>query len=136
MFYGLGLVFGSRCKENTNIVYDRHFASNYFWRGNKETENIHTELLKLCGLPDLIILLTTSDETRMHRIYKRDKNDSDLTNCAMYVDGSLKMEEYLLVNNFNYIKINAEKLTPDDILEVIIKKIKDSNEKRYVKERN
>ena len=40
MFYGIGLLYGTRC-SNENIIYDRHFVSNYYWHGNEENQKLH-----------------------------------------------------------------------------------------------
>ena len=40
MFYGIGLLYATRCSDE-NIIYDRHFVSNYYWHGNEETQKLH-----------------------------------------------------------------------------------------------
>ena len=60
LFYGMGLLYGTRCNYNQDIIYDRHFVSNYYWHGDEETTPLHKELIRLCGKPDLTVLLKAS----------------------------------------------------------------------------
>ncbi len=135
LFYGMGLLYGTRCNQEKNIVYDRHFVSNYYWHGNKETIPLHYELIKLCGVPDLTVLLKASVSTRMKRIYERDKQDRDLSNCAMYKDGYEKMEKFLQNIGFKYIVIDTEALLPEEVADIVIKNIKLINQKKVIEER-
>lgn len=124
MFYGIGLLYGARCNQFENVIYDRHFVSNYYWHGTMETTTLHNELIKLCGKPDLTILLKASVSTRMKRIYDRDHNDRDLSNCSMYDYGYDKMETFLKNSNFDYIVIDTENLTPEEVFDIAIQNIK------------
>lgn len=135
LFYGLGLLYGTRCNDFENVIYDRHFASNYYWHGNDETILIHQELIKLCGKPDLTVLLKASTPTRMERIYNRDHMDKDLSNCAMYDDGYVKMEEFLKNNVFNYIVIDTEHISPEEVANIIMNNINMNKPKLLIKER-
>ncbi len=129
LFYGMGLLYGTRCNLSENIIYDRHFVSNYYWHGTEETETLHNELIKLCGEPDLTILLKAKISTRMQRIYDRNHDDKDLSNCAMYDDGYDKMEKFLESNGFDYIVIDTDNLMPDEVADIALKNI----EKRKIK---
>ena len=84
---------------------------------------LHQELIKLCREPDLTILLKASVSTRMGRIYNRNGQDKDLSNCAMYDDGYDKMEQFLKNSGFNYIVIDTEHLSPKKIADIVIKNI-------------
>ena len=129
LFYGMGLLYGTRCNLSENIIYDRHFVSNYYWHGTEETETLHNELIKLCGELDLTILLKAKISTRMQRIYDRNHDDKDLSNCAMYDDGYDKMEKFLESNGFDYIVIDTDNLMPDEVADIALKNI----EKRKIK---
>lgn len=133
LFYGMGLLYGTRCNSNKDIVYDRHFVSNYYWHGNEETDSLHAELINLCGKPDLTVLLTASVSTRIKRIYERNNQDLDLSNSAMYDDGTSKMLEFLQNNKFNYIVVDTEKLLPDEIVDIIMEYVKKNKLKQLVK---
>ena len=135
LFYGLGLLYGTRCDSNQNIIYDRHIVSNYYWHGNAETMPLHQELIKLCGEPDLTVLLKASVSTRMSRIHNRNCQDKDLSNWAMYDDGYDKMEQFLQNSGFNYIVIDTEHLSPEEIANIVIKNIELNKQKKLIKER-
>ena len=135
LFYGMGLLYGTRCNYNQDIIYDRHFVSNYYWHGDEETTPLHKELIRLCGKPDLTVLLKASVSTRMNRIYIRNHQDKDLSNCAMYDDGYDKMENFLQNFDFNYIVIDTEYLSPEEEADIIMQNIELMNSKKLVKER-
>lgn len=135
LFYGMGLLYGTRCIDEKNIIYDRHFASNYYWHGNDETEKLHQQFLELSGIPDLTILLKATTATRMRRIALRDKLDRDLSNCSMYEDGYDKMEQYLKNNNFNYVVIDTEYLNCNEVIEKSLLEIRKSKENSIIKRR-
>ena len=135
LFYGMGLLYGTRCNSSNNVIYDRHFVSNYYWHGNEETTPLHNELIKLCGVPDLTVLLRASVATRMKRISKRDSQDRDLFNSAMYDDGYGKMEQFLKNSGFNYIVIDTECLTPEEVVDIIIKNIELDKQEKLIRGR-
>lgn len=135
LFYGIGLLYGTRCNQFENVIYDRHFVSNYYWHSTNETTALHNELIKLGGAPDLTILLKASVATRMKRIYDRNHMDRDLSNSAMYDDGYDKMEIFLKNNDFTYIVIDTENLTQEEVIDIAIQNIKRKKEKVLVKER-
>lgn len=128
-FYGLGLLYGTRVLSYENIIYDRHFVSNYYWHGNDETEELHNKFIELCGKPDLTILLKASTNTRMKRIAKRDAKDRDIDNSAMYDDGYDKMIKFLNDKNFNYLIIDTENMTIEEVIEECLKKIRECKNK-------
>ena len=135
LFYGLGLLYGTRCNSEQDIIYDRHFVSNYYWHGDEETTPLHKELIRLCGKPDLTVLLKASVSTRMNRIYTRNHQDKDLANCAMYDDGYDKMEKFLQNFDFNYIVIDTEYLSPEKEADIVMQNIELMNSKKLLKER-
>ena len=135
LFYGMGLLYGTRCNYNQDIIYDRHFVSNYYWHGDEEAAPLHKELIRLCGKPDLTVLLKASVSTRMNRIYIRNHQDTDLSNCAMYDDGYDKMEEFLQNFDFNYIVIDTEYLSPEEEANIVIQNIELMKSKKLLKER-
>lgn len=115
-FYGVGLLYATRDLDDNNIIFDRHLGSNYYWHGNEETESLHKELIRLCGRPDLTIVLKASTETRIKRIKKRDKKDKDLCNCAIYEDEYNKIIDFLNKNEFNYSVVDTENKNIKDVV--------------------
>ena len=136
LLYGMGLLYGTRCIAEDNIVYDRHYASNYYWHGNVETDSLHKEIMRLGGQPDLTIVLVASVETRMRRIYERDKTDQDLSNSAMYDYGYKKLVHFLNDNNISYVIIDTENKPVEEIIAEAIVCIKKAQPTKLVKERN
>ena len=132
LFYGMGLLYGTRVLKDENIIYDRHFVSNYYWHGNEETDELHDKFIELCGKPDLTILLKASTKIRMERIARRDEKDGDLDNSAMYDDGYNKMINFLDDKDFNYVIIDTENKTIEKVIEECLKKINE-NENKYVR---
>ena len=135
LFYGLGLLYGTRCNPDKDVIYDRHFVLNYYWHGDEETMPLHRELIRLCGKPDLTVLLKASVFTRMNRIYARNHQDKDLSNCAMYDDDYDKMENFLQNFDFNYIVIDTEYLSPEEVADIVMQNIELMNSKKLLKER-
>ena len=129
LLYSMGLLYGTRCINEENVVYDRHYASNYYWHGNEETTLLHQEIIRLGGIPDLTILLHASVDVRMSRIKKRDCNDQDLSNSAMYDYGYNKMINFLKTNEFPFVVLETDSKTPDEVIAEAIRII--SNEKGY-----
>ena len=68
-------------------------------------------------------------------LYERDKQDRDLSNCAMYKDGYEKMEKFLQNIGFKYIVIDTEALLPEEVADIVIKNIKLINQKKVIEER-
>ena len=97
--------------------------------------SLHQELIKLCGEPDLTVLLKASVSTRMNRIHHRNCQDKDLSNCAMYDDGYDKMEQFLQNSDFDYIVIDTDYLSLEEIADIVIKNIELNRQKKMIKER-
>ncbi len=135
LFYGIGLLYGTRCIQLDNVIYDRHFVSNYYWHSVPETEALHKEFIRLCGIPDLTVLLKATVATRMKRICNRDCVDKDISNSAMYDYGYDKMEIFLKNNNFKYIIIDTENLTQKEVVDIVVEYINSIKEKKLIIER-
>ena len=134
LFYGMGLLYGTRILKEENIIYDRHFVSNYYWHGNEETDSLHDKFIELCGKPDLTILLKASTSTRIQRIAVRDSKDRDLDNSAMYEDGFNKMVEFLDRKGFDYVIVDTENKTVEEIVNDCISHI-NQRKIKYVRSR-
>ena len=131
-FFGTGNLIAVTRYPNSNIVIDRHLASNYYWNGNKSLNKYYSELIKLCGKPDITIYLHATPKTRYLRLKKRNLNDLDLKDSTIFADGSEKNIEFLKRFNFEYRVIDTNNKSikevcreVDHILkEIIIKKEK------------
>ena len=101
-FFGKGNFLAVTKYPNSNIVLDRHLASNYYWNGNKKLYNFYKELIKICGKPDLTIYLDATPQTRYKRLKKRNFNDFDLNDPTIFTNGLEKNIEFLEDFGFNY----------------------------------
>lgn len=126
---GLGNLYSCRQFKDKNIVLDRHLVSNYFWNGEEESNPVFKTMIELIGKPDITILLYASPQTRRKRLYLRDKNDRDLSDPEIWVEGYDKMKKFLEDFNIPYIPINTENKNIDEVYEVVQKKVKDFIEK-------
>lgn len=120
---GLGNLYSCRQFKDKNIVLDRHLVSNYFWNGDKESNPVFKTMIELMGTPDMTILLYASPQTRRQRLYLRDKNDRDLSDPEIWVEGYSKMKKFLEDFNIPYIPINTENRSVEQVYELVRKKV-------------
>ncbi len=102
--------------KDKNIVMDRHILLNYFWNGNEQTEDIFKTQIDMFGKPDLTIILYASPEVRMKRISERNPNDPDLQKPNMKQYGYDKMEAFMKKYDYNYVIVDTENKTIDDVI--------------------
>lgn len=129
---GLGNLYSSRQFKDKNVVLDRHLVSNYFWNGEQESNLVFKTMIELMGIPDMTILLYASPQTRKKRLYLRDKNDRDLSDPEIWVEGYDKMKKFLEDFSIPYIPINTENRDIEEVYEIVRKKV----EKYIEKEKN
>lgn len=125
LYYGIGILYASRCIEADNVIYDRHFASNFYWHGNKENNLFHQELIRWGGKPDITIVLLATTENRIKRLKKRNENDSDLFNEDIYLDHTKKILSFLDENNFYYVTVDTNEKEIESVISECIKIIND-----------
>lgn len=116
-YLALGDIYALKNYNNENIVMDRHILLNYFWNGNKESEDIFNTQIKLFGKPELTILLYASPEVRMKRIQNRNPNDPDLHKENMKNYGYDKLTDFLEKYKYNYVLVNTEEKLIDEVIE-------------------
>ena len=114
-FFGMGNLYSFINYKDTDLVLDRHFASNYFWNGTARTDSVFKTMIELIGVPDITILLYASVETRMKRLYKRDPNDCDLFDSEKRVLGYDKMIEFLDRFTIPYVIVNTDDKNIDQV---------------------
>lgn len=103
--------------RNENIIMDRHILLNYFFNGDKVTEDIFKVQVQTFGKPDLTIVLRASAETRIKRIIERDPNDPDLLDKRKLVYGYDKIIDFLERYNYNYAIVDTDDLSKEETLE-------------------
>ena len=116
-YLALGDMYVLSQYKDKNVVLDRHILLNYFWNGNKNTEEIFKLLRNYFGKPDLVILLYADIDVRMERIRKRNPNDADLKNEQMKQFGYDKIIDFLERYQYQYEKVDTNCLTIKEVKE-------------------
>ena len=122
-FYGLGLIYSYEKFKGQNIITDRHIVSNYCWSGVPSNMDIFDLLIKKIGLPTLTVILYANEETIRSRLLKRDLNDNDLKRVGMTEKVYEKMINFCELKGFRYIVIDTSKYNPEQIVDIILKKM-------------
>lgn len=117
-FMGLGNLYAARHQKNA--VFDRHFASNFFWNETEETKVVFKTLIDIIGKPDLTILLYASNNTRRERLKKRDMNDKDLKDDEKWTEGYGKMERFLQEFQLPYKRILTDGKNEKEVLKEVL----------------
>lgn len=123
-FYGLNnIICGNKAKME-NVVTDRHFLSNYFWCGSKNSEPIFECLIELIGKPALTVLLYAEIKTVKDRIFNRNNRDKDIFKADMAPMAVEKMESFLVRYHMPHIKIDTTHLTVEQVVDIIEAEVK------------
>lgn len=124
-YLALGDIYAIEKYKNNNIVMDRHTLLNYYWNGNETSEDIFSAQIKLFGKPDLTIILYASPEVRMKRIANRNPEDPDLRNQNIMENGYNKLLEFVKKYEYNYVVIDTDNLSIDEVTNNCVKTIKE-----------
>lgn len=124
LYYGIGILYACRCIDQKDVIFDRHFASNFYWHGSEENFLFHRELIEWGGKPDLTIVLEATTENRIERLKRRNENDADLMNEDVYNDYMDKIISFLDKNNLNYVTVDTNEKNIDLVIEECIRIIK------------
>lgn len=122
-YFSLGNIYVAKLFKNEDVVIDRHLVSNYYWNGDLECEPIFDALIEVSGVPDLTILMYATPKTRLERIYKRNKEDPDLSEQEKMDDGYKKMIYFINKYRLPYIVIDTEDRTLDEVKQIVDKEI-------------
>lgn len=101
-FFGKGNYIAVTKYPDSNVVLDRHLASNFYWNANKNLYGYYEELIQMCGKPDITIYLDATPQTRYMRLKYRNLNDFDLNDPTIFANGIEKNIEFLEHFDFNY----------------------------------
>ena len=118
-FFGMGNLYSFLKYKNTDLIIDRHFASNYFWNGSPRSNVIFNSMIELIGVPDITIVLYASVETRISRLYKRDENDADLKDSEKHVLGYDKMIKFLDDFSIPYVVVDTDNKNIEQVFEEV-----------------
>ena len=114
-FFGIGNLIAVTRYPNSNVVIDRHIASNYYWNGNSSLSSYFSELIEICGKPDITIYLHATPKTRFLRLKTRNTNDLDLKDLTNFEDGSEKIIKFLNQYNFEYRVIDTDDKSLEEV---------------------
>lgn len=123
-FYGLGSIYMYELFKNENIVTDRHFASNYAWSGSDDNNEVYDLLIQKLGAPKLTVILYSPSEIIVNRLISRNKEDSDIKKAKKSEMIYQRMIEFCKNKNLPYIVIDTSNLTPDEVVDTILKELK------------
>ena len=122
-FYALGNVYLRTLFGNDNIVTDRYFLSNYAWSGAKENAEVFELLIKKLGFPALTVILYADDETILKRLRGRNECDSDIDKVRLAREKYEKMIFFCEKYGVPYMVIDTSNLSPEETVEIILKRI-------------
>ena len=123
-FYGLGSIYMYELFKNENIVTDRHFASNYAWSGSDDNNEVYDLLIQKLGAPKLTVILYSPSDIIVNRLISRNKEDSDIKKAKKSEMIYQRMIEFCKNKNLPYIVIDTSNLTPDEVVDTILKELK------------
>lgn len=119
LYYGLGNLYLRRLTKGKHVVTDRDLCSTYFWNKTKDNEMLFDELVRMCGLPDVIVILYADAEVRRKRILGRNANDPDLKEKILPDSSYKKMLEFVERYQAHYIWVDNSNLHLDETVQRI-----------------
>lgn len=122
-FYGLGSIYMYELFKDSNIVTDRHLASNYAWSGTKDNKEVYELLVKKLGIPKLTVILYAPNDVIVERLKGRNKQDSDIAKAKNSEVIYSRMIEFCNDYKFPFIIINSSKLSPIEVVDKICEAI-------------
>lgn len=122
-FYGLSNIYLYEKFKNQNIITDRHIVSNYCWSGNQANMDIYDLIIKKIGFPTLTVILYAGEDTIRDRLIKRNSDDKDSKRISKTEKVYEKMIGFCELKHFPYTIIDTSKLSPEQITNIIIKKL-------------
>ena len=122
-FYGLGNIYLHTLFSDKNIVTDRYLLSNYAWSGTEDNIEVYDLLVKKLGFPDLTVILYADDTAIANRILGRDIEASDIEKVKLAKEKYEKMICFCEHYKMPYMVIDSSVLSPDEVVELILKRI-------------
>ena len=122
-FYALGNIYLHTAHEKENIVTDRYFLSNYAWSGTENNDEVYDLLVKKLGFPDLTVILYADEHAILSRLRHRNELDSDIKKVILAKEKYEKMIYFCEKYKMPYMVIDTSNLSPEDVVEVIMKRI-------------
>lgn len=123
LFYGLGSIYLYELFKNDDIVTDRHLASNYAWSGTDSNQDVYKLLVSKIGVPKLTVILYSPADVITERLKGRDINDKDIARVSKSEFIYARMITFCKMCDFPYVVIDTSELTPDEVVEAIMKEL-------------
>lgn len=124
MFYGMGSIYMYEKFQNSNIVTDRHLASNYAWSGVETNQDVFDILVKKLGSPKLTVILYAPSDVIINRLRARDKNDKDIERVKNSEKIYRKMKDFCEKYHFPYLVIDTSNLNVEQVVDRILENIR------------
>lgn len=125
-FYGMGSIYMYHKYADKKIITDRHLCSNYAWSGTEDNTDIYELLLSKLGKPAITAVLYAEKETIKSRLQTRNTSDSDLIKIDKSEYIYNKMRLFCTNNQLNTVWIHTDNRTPDDIANIIIQHLEET----------
>ena len=124
LFYGLGSIYMYEAFKDKKIVTDRHLASNYAWSGSDSNDDVYELLVKKLGKPKLTVIVYSPSEIIVDRLKSRNQDDKDIARAKESERIYKRMKDFCEKFSFPYIVIDTSKLTPEEVVDRIVKELK------------
>lgn len=122
-FYALGNIYLHTAHEKENIITDRYFLSNYAWSGTENNVEVYDLLVKKLGFPDLTVILYADEHAILSRLRHRDELDRDIKKVTLAKEKYERMIYFCEKYKMPYMVIDTSNISPEDVVEVIMKRI-------------
>lgn len=126
MFYLLGTVVAYDYFKNINIITDRFYLSNFAWSLTDEYKDLYKYIIRKIGKPNLTVILYANKNVIRERMAKRKENDSNINKIPYTEIIYKRMISFSNELNLNYVVINTEEKTPQEIVNLILEKWNES----------
>lgn len=121
LYYLMGYLTSLEDSKKSTLLMDRGILSTYYFSYNQENSVLFDTFINNYGTPDITFLLYASIDERIRRIKSRNGVDKDLKKDRLYTDDYSKYFEAINRYNIPYLLINTEKLSEEEVIEIIHK---------------
>ena len=121
-FYGYSNLF-NLSHYGGDLVIDRHCLTTYYYNGDEKSNWLYKIMQVIAGKPDFVIILRASKETRIKRLYGRNRNDRDLESEMKLVYGYDRMEEAARFLELNYRIVDTDGKDTSQVTEEVLRLI-------------
>ncbi len=124
LIYGAGNYYLSQMAKKRNLVTDRHLCSTYYTDATGQNRELFDHLVRLCGKPELTVVLYAEPQIRKERILSRDPNDPDLKEKTFTDMDYRRIVEFLDHYQMNYILLDSSHIPQEEVAARILMAVK------------